>query len=112
MHRLLLIGGLMVAFGFGILADGMLPPAQADPAPTRATYTNALSTNDRPDIDQPFYLTDHDLYQRWFVMLVPRGVNEAPLILLIDSQTGANFLLRPDPGEPSGLSWLLIDRKR
>ena len=109
MQRLLLIGALLVAFGGGMLAGGMLPAAKADPNPTLTQTYPAPGVRSAPGT--PYYLSEPFVYQRWFVTLIPRGVNESPMVVLVDSQTGFSYLLRPAPGEPSGLAWELINRR-
>ena len=112
MQRLFLMGALLIAFGIGIMVGGVIPAVKAAPVtntPAVAEYT--ADGNVRPGTGTPFYLNEPYLYQRWFLTIIPQGANVSPLVVLVDSQTGASFLLRPAPGEPAGLSWLLIDRK-
>lgn len=117
MKRLLLAGGLLMAFGFGIIAGVMLPTVKAGEPPAQLKTVQMPLDGTSPLIHPgpptfPFFVSQpfHSVI-RWQTIVVPQYEPNISLIILLDSQTGASYVLRHDNNEPGGYSWYLLDRK-
>ncbi|MHB9024299.1 MAG: hypothetical protein ACYC7E_09000 [Armatimonadota bacterium] len=109
MQRLLLAAALAVALGVGMLAGSMMTPrvsAQTPGAPGRIT-------------NDPTYLNPGTQYpgvvyvqNRWQIVVLPTGAGGAAITLLLDTQTGDSYVLRPEQVLPGpGYTWIRLVRR-
>lgn len=111
MQKLLLLCAVSAMLGLASL------PARADFAPgpfgMRPSFPRIVLPQPlgRPffNIARPFVVTQF----RWQIVTVSMPVAGQPqpanFVFLVDTLSGASFLLRPDPRQPAGYSWQLLD---
>lgn len=110
MRKLLLFYGVLVMFGL------MALPSRADfvgrsfgtPLPFPQVFRPLPLNPPLFNIAHPFVVTQ----QRWQVVVIPTTAEQpTSFVILVDTLYGTSFVLRPDPQQPSGFSWQLLDRQ-
>jgi hypothetical protein len=94
----------VVCFGLGLLA-GFITLSRVEAQDTRATQqpyaTPGLGTPATP-------YGSYVILPRWQIIAVPAPQQQAPLVLLLDSETGTSFVLRSDPNAPGQYRWVRL----
>lgn len=100
MRRIMLIGALVATFGLGVLSGGRLPAARSQGEVLLNMPTNPQTTSTVVAVQQ----------NRWQIFTMPAVGNAPPVVILLDGQTGASFLLSPSHVDRVPYVWEHLDR--
>ncbi|HEY3418449.1 MAG TPA: hypothetical protein VGM23_16355 [Armatimonadota bacterium] len=110
MQRLIMAAALTMALGVGMLAGGMLTHyAGAQTPGVPGTLTNNTPNYATPGYQYPGIAL---IQNRWQIVVIPTGTPNGAITLLLDSQTGDSYALRPEQILPGpGYTWVRLVRR-
>ena len=101
MRRIYLIGALLTAFALGVWGGSLLTPAQGQTPPPTPQVASAV----------PYALPVYTYMQgRWQLFTILSPDRAQTLTILLDSNTGASYLLVPGRTARVPYTWERLDR--